>query len=167
MKKTLYLLILSAIVLTTVSCGTQKTAAQLAEEQRILTEKIESGKFTFNANYVIPMGNFRPRYLTSSYDVKVTNDTVYSHLPYFGVAYEAPWNPSESPLVFRSTDFYYNVAPGSKQGSWAVEVRINDIRRQLRYYFTIWENGKADLSVWDTSRQAISFRGEIEMPLIP
>ena len=167
MKRPFYLLILSAIFLVITSCETQKTAAQLAEEKRILTEKIESGKFTFNANYVIPMGNFRPRYLTSSYHVKVTRDTVYSHLPYFGVAYEAPWNPSESPLVFTSTDFNYAVTAGNKPGILLVEVRMNDIRRQLRYLFTIWENGKGDLVVWDTSRQAISLRGEVDMPLTP
>ncbi|NLO71862.1 MAG: DUF4251 domain-containing protein, partial [Porphyromonadaceae bacterium] len=136
-------------------------ATQLAEEQRILNEKIESGKFIFEANYVIPMGNFQPRHLTSSYDVKVTQDTIYSHLAYFGVAYEAPWNPAESPLVFKSLNFSYNVVPGKKRGSWMVEIRMNDLCRQIRYLFTIWENGKADLAVWDTSRQAITFRGEI------
>ena len=162
MKKILYFLILSAIAGTATFCGTKKTAVQLAEEQRVLTEKIQAGLFTFTADYVIPIGNFQPRYLTSSYDVKITNDTVYSHLPYFGVAYEAPWNPSESPLVFNSMDFDYSVAKGNRPGNWIVNLRMNDRRRPIMYVFSIWENGKADLTVWDSTRQTISFRGEVE-----
>lgn len=163
MKKIHYLLILSLILIFLASCGTQKSATQLAEEKRILVEKIENQQFKFIADYVIPMGNFRPRYLTSSYDVKVTNDTVYSHLPYFGVAYEAPWNPSESPLVFNSLDFDYTVSQGNRRGNWDVMIKIKDRRYPVTYIFSIWENGKADLSVWDFSRQTISFRGEIEI----
>ena len=127
-----------------------------------MVEKIENQKFKFEADYVIPMGSFQPRHLTSSYDVKITRDTVCSHLPYFGRAYEAPWNPTESPLVFNSTDFDYSIEQGKRSGSWVVNVKINGNRRPMMYIFTVFENGKADLTVWDASRQAISFRGEIE-----
>lgn len=163
MKKVHYLFILSLILVFIASCGTQKSATELAEEKRILIEKIENQQFKFIANYVIPMGNFRSRYLTSSYDVKVTKDTIYSHLPYFGVAYEAPWNPSESPLVFNSLDFDYSVSQGNRRGRWDVTIKMNDRFRPIMYIFSIFENGKADLVVWDASRQTISFRGEIEI----
>lgn len=163
MKKTFYFLIMVTVMAVFISCGTQKSATQIAEEKRIITEKVEAGLFTFKADYVIPMGNFQPRYLTSSYDVKITQDTVYSHLPYFGVAYEAPWNPSESPLIFNSMDFNYSVALGNRPGNWIVNLRMFDRRRPMTFIFSIWDNGKADLTVWDSTRQTISFRGEIEI----
>ncbi|MFV0391881.1 MAG: DUF4251 domain-containing protein [Paludibacteraceae bacterium] len=162
MKKTIFILMLTSVMLVSVSCSTQQSAVQQEEERRTLVENVENGRFTFNANYVIPMGNFKSQYLTGSYQVKVTRDTVYSHLPYFGVAYEAPWNPSESPLVFNSTDFTYSYEQGKRSGSWIVNVEMKDRIRPINYIFTIWENGSADLVVWDSSRQSISFRGEIE-----
>ena len=86
MKKLSKFIIFSAILLLNVSCAAKKSAAELSEQRRILVEKIENQQFKFIANYAIPRGNFQPRYLTSTYDVVVTRDTVYSHLPYFGVA---------------------------------------------------------------------------------
>lgn len=162
MKKTLYVLVFGAFLFGTFACSTQKSAAQLAEEKRLLIEQLETGKFKFVADYVFPMGNFQPRYLTSTYDVKITNDTVYSHLPYFGVAYEAPWDPSESPLIFNSTNFDYSLTSGKRPGNWVVNIRMYDRKRPIQYIFSIWENGSADLVVWDSSRQTISFRGDIE-----
>ncbi|MHB9054946.1 MAG: DUF4251 domain-containing protein [Paludibacteraceae bacterium] len=163
MKKTIYLLILAVVLIGAFACGTKKTAAQLSEEKRILVESIENRRFTFIADYAIPMGNFQPRYLNSYYDVKLTNDTVYSHLPYFGVAYQAPWDPSESPLSFISTKFDYKVTPGKRSGSWIIYVNMVDKRNPLKYIFTIWENGTGNLVVWDFSRQSISFRGKLEL----
>ena len=163
MKKVLYFFILTTIFLMATSCATKKSAAQLSEQKRILVEKIENQQFRFNATYANPMGNFQSRYLTSSYDVKVTRDTIYSYLPYFGVAYSAPWNPSESPLIFNSIRFDYSVKTGSRRGSWIININMHDRLNPIKYTFTIWENGTGDLVVWDSSRQSISFRGEIEM----
>lgn len=163
MKKVIYFSVFNLILLFAISCGTKKTAAQLSEQKRILVEKIENQQFKFIANYAIPRGNFQPRYLTSVYDVKVNRDTVYSHLPYFGVAYQAPWNPSESPLIFNSTRFDYTVREGNKRGSWIVNISIHDRMNPMMYIFTIWDNGSGDLVVWDSSRQSISFRGDVEL----
>ncbi len=162
MKKLLHFFIVCFIFSATVSCATQKTAAELAEQKKILEEKIENQQFKFVATYVIPIGNFQSRNLTSEYDVKVTRDTIYSYLPYYGVAYQAPWNPADSPLIFNSTRFDYSVTAGKRKGSWIININMHDRINPVKYLFTIWDNGRADLIVWDASRQAISYRGEIE-----
>ena len=162
MKRVVFFSIMASFLYLAISCTSQKSAAQLAEQKKVITEKIENRQFKFLANYAIPRGNFQPRHLTSSYDVKVTPDTVYSHLPYFGVAYSAPWNPSESPLIFNSTKFDYSVTAGKQKGSWIINITMYDRLNPVRYIFTLWENGSGDLVVWDSSRQSISFRGEIE-----
>ena len=163
MNKLFKFIIFSVILLLNVSCAAKKSAAELSEQRRILVEKIENQQFKFIANYAIPRGNFQPRYLTSTYDVVVTRDTVYSHLPYFGVAYQAPWDPSESPLIFNSTKFDYSVTEGRRSGSWNINIRIHDRKNPMVYIFTLWENGSGDLVVWDSSRQSISFRGDVEL----
>ncbi len=162
MNKAIKFILLGAILIGFASCAVQKTAAEIEEEKRVLIEKLETQNFTFNATYVFPMGNFPPRHLTSAYDVKVRPDTVYSHLPYFGIAYEAPWNPSESPLIFNSKNFDFFINQGNKAGNWIVKINMYDRRNPLSFIFSIWDNGRADLVVWDSSRQTISFRGEIE-----
>lgn len=162
MKKIVYGLFLGVILIGSISCKTQKSATQIAEEKQQLTEMIESGRFEFKADYAIPQGNFRPRSLASNYGVKVTPDTISSFLPYFGVAYQAPFNSSSSPLNFESTDFDLTSTKG-KKGSTVVNIQIKDRTSAVTYIFTLWDNANADLIVLDSSRQSITFRGKIEL----
>ncbi len=95
------------------------------------------------------------------YDVTVSRDTLISHLPYFGRAYTAPLNPSESGLDFTSTNFSYTVTPHKKSG-WDVVVKPKDNTSVQQFSFTIYTNGTASLNVISTSRDAISFNGYIQ-----
>lgn len=157
MKKLVYLLF-AVIVLT--ACGTMQTTAEKETKAMEIRTAIDDFRFTFNATYAHPTG-YRAIYLSPYYDVKVSPDTMTVYLPFYGRAYRAPINPDENGCRFTSTDFDYQVIPGKKSGNYLVEIKINDQRRDLRFYFDIWENGVARLSVSDIDRQSISYQGEV------
>ena len=120
----------------------------------------ESKHFNFIAQTVTPLrGRFRN--LTTIYNVRVSNDTLISYLPFFGRAYTATINETESPLNFTSTDFSYTVTQHKKSG-WDIVIRPKDNTTIQQYSFTIFSNGTANLNVINTSRDPISFTGYIQ-----
>ena len=145
-----------------ISCGSTKQTAEQQQQQKILSEKIQSQHYRFIASFVVPRGEFQPRYLTSEYDLKISNDSVEAYLPYFGVAYQAPVDLVGGGIKFVSRKFDYSIIPGKKAGNWIVNIRTRDQLNEVILRLNIWENGNADLDVIDTSRQSISFRGKVE-----
>lgn len=157
MKKTTFFLF--AVLLLT-SCGTAQTAAEKSAKAAEIQNAVEAGNFTFKATYAYP-ASFRSVYLSPYYDVKVSSDTVQAYLPYYGRAYRAPMNPNEGGYRFTSTDFDYSVQQGRRGGNWQVQIRINDLNREVIFYFDVWDSGSARLNVSDADRQPIAFQGNI------
>lgn len=162
MRKTAYAILITLVALTLQFCGTTKTAAEWEQDRVNVEKKINSKRFTFETNYVVPSGKFQPRYLTTTYDLTVTPDTLTSYLPYFGVTYDAPFSPSESPLIFTGTNFHYEKYFNQKQLHWVINIVVKNRNHTVYYTLTIWENGSGELSVLNTSRQRITFRGELK-----
>lgn len=159
MKRLKFYLILLMSVYLLASC----TSTKKIVDNRSASEKITSQRYKFIANYVVPStAGFQPRYLTSEYSLKVTPDTIQAYLPYFGRAYEAPFNPSEGGIKFTSTNFNYSVKTGKKAGNWIINIKINDQNKGIDLTFDVWDNGKGDLRVYDQTKQPISFQGELE-----
>ncbi|KAA9034511.1 DUF4251 domain-containing protein [Ginsengibacter hankyongi] len=118
---------------------------------------IDSQKFIFEAQSVTPLrGNFRN--LTSSYDVTVSKDTMRSYLPYFGRAFNPPYNQTKSPLEFTSTKFSYSFS-AHKKNAWNIIIKPKDNSEIQQYLFTVFDNGRASLNVTSISRDPISFNG--------
>jgi len=162
MKRSFFTAFAAAIIFGFISCGGVKPTAEQQQQQKILREKIQSQHYRFIATFVVPRGNFQPRYLTSEYDLKISKDTVEAFLPYFGVAYEAPADLTGGGIKFLSRKFEYSINPGKKAGNLIVNIRTLDQLNEVILRLNIWENGNADLDVMDTSRQSISFRGKVE-----
>ena len=163
MKRSFFTAFAVALIFGFISCGSVKpTAEQQQQQQKLLREKIQSQHYRFIATFVVPRGNFQPRYLTSEYDLKISKDTVEAFLPYFGVAYEAPADLTGGGIKFLSRKFEYSINPGKKAGNLIVNIRTLDQLNEVILRLNIWENGNADLDVMDTSRQSISFRGKVE-----
>jgi Domain of unknown function (DUF4251) len=120
---------------------------------------IDSQHFVFEAQSVAPLrGGLRN--LTSPYDVTVTKDSLVSYLPFFGRAYNPPYNSTTPALDFTSTNFSYAVSPHKKSG-WDITIKPKDKTDVVQYFFTIYDNGNASLNVTSQSRDAISFSGYI------
>jgi hypothetical protein len=165
MKYTKYFKILfttSLAIITFFQCSTAQKNTENKNDSKKMSFKnlVDSQHFVFVAQSVTPLrGSFHN--LTSLYDVSITKDTLVSYLPYFGRAYTAPLNPSESGLNFTSTNFLYSATPHKKSG-WDVIIKPKDKTDVQQFLFTIYDNGSANLNVISTSRDPISFNGYIK-----
>ncbi|MGC3977055.1 MAG: DUF4251 domain-containing protein [Paludibacteraceae bacterium] len=131
-------------------------------DSRSTSENIQSQRYKFTAKYAIPLSaGFQPKSLTSGYELKITQDTIQAYLPYFGRAYEAPFD-FDAGIKFVSTEFDYKLTEGKKQGNWIINIRIKDQHRGILLKLDCWDNGSGTLFVRDESRQPILFNGDIE-----
>lgn len=116
--------------------------------------------YVFRAQTALPVGG-RSRQLTTYYSFTVIKDSVISDLPYFGRAYSAPLDPTQSALQFSSGQFSYNVKSG-KKGGWDIDLTFKDVREVERVSLSISKDGYGTLQVFPTNRQTISFTGSVE-----
>ncbi len=140
----------------------KKSKKELKEEQAAKIEKIiEAQDYKFVAQRVFPMSG-KPINLTSEYDLQVSNDTtVTAYLPYFGRAYTAPMDPTESGIKFKSKDFDYKIE-NDKKGGWIISITTKDTKQRVDMVLSVTTSGSAMLSVNDETRQSISFNGYID-----
>jgi hypothetical protein len=147
-------------LLTLTQCSIAQKKSQSNSKKAFFKNLVDSANFVFDAQSVMPLrGHYRN--LTSPYDVTVTKDTLRSYLPYFGRAFSAVYNETNSVLDFRSTNFSYTVSAHKKNG-WDIVIVPKDNVAIQRYFFTVYDNGSATLNVTCTSRDAISFNGIVE-----
>ncbi|TDG37990.1 DUF4251 domain-containing protein [Pedobacter changchengzhani] len=151
----------------------------LAQTSPEVTKKIVAEKnYVFVANSATPMatadiskvlnaipgaqGGGTIALTGSQYDLKVTKDSVIAYLPYYGRAYTAPMNPSESGIKFTSKDFSYKESK-NKKGVYSIQINTKDVKAEnYKLTLTISENGYASLTVISVNRQPINFNGVTE-----
>ncbi|WP_316735134.1 DUF4251 domain-containing protein [Pedobacter aquatilis] len=143
---------------------------------RIITDQ----HYTFNANTAIPMANNDINQILSSmpgaigggtinltgsqYDLKVTKDSVVAYLPYYGRAFNAPYNPTEGGIKFKSKDFSYKLTK-NKKGSYTINIRTNDLKQEnFQLTLMVSQNGYANLFVFSNNKQSINFQGTLAEP---
>jgi hypothetical protein len=127
-----------------------------AEETKNL---VDSKTFVFDAKTVNPMGG-TTRSITSPYDVRIENDSLFSYLPYFGRAYNVDYGNTESPMIFESPVKDFN-AEKTKKG-YTVKVKVKNGSDNLEYTFHVSETGSTMLSANSTNRQVITYYGELK-----
>jgi len=161
MKNNIFISILIASILSLLSFSNCSTTLPSTDSWvSSIKEKIDSQHFTFVAESVTPLRESK-RFLTSSYDVYVSKDSLVAFLPYFGRATIAPINSNEGGIKFTSTNFSYE-ASQSKSNRWKIVLKPKDIQDVLQLNFIIFNNGSASLQVTSTSRDLISFEGQIK-----
>lgn len=158
-KYPVLLTIISVIIsLTLIQCSTTKSNSNL--EKGMIEDMINTHSFIFVAERMNPLRG-RSRILTSSYDVRVNNDSLVSFLPYFGRAYSAPIDPTNVGTQFTSTNFTYQVK-ADKNNQWRVTLTPKDAPSIQELSFTIFENGRTSLSINSTSKDHISYEGYLK-----
>ena len=155
-------IVLTVLALLSVSVDAQTRDQKKKEEVRRL---IESRNYVFSPQSVTPISGSTFQ-LTSEYFLKVNKDSLDSHLPYFGVAFNARFGSTDSPLTFSSTDFNYSIKE-SKKGGFEITIHINKPDDPDLILLSVSSGGYATLRVNSMNRQSISFYGEIEAPGSP
>ena len=162
MKTLKLFLILLLIVGTGLSVSAQATRKEKkAAREAAIKKNVNEKNYTFIADRAIPLGGGTIE-LTSTYDIRVTPDSVISYLPYFGRAYfDVGYNPTDQGLKFTSTNFDYS-ASKAKRGGWDVLIKPKDVKylQSLRFYIS--PSGYGQLTATMINRDMITYDGQLK-----
>ena len=140
------------------SCLSLKTAPETIKE---INRKVESKDFTIAVNYANPL-RMKPVYLTSEYDLRIKNDSAFAYLPYYGVAYTAPYNSTEGGIKFAEPMSEYKIIPHKKADGWDIRFRVKSKLTVYDFSLTIFNNGSSSISVSSYEKDRINFIGEVK-----
>lgn len=118
----------------------------------------ESKNFIFYARVATPM-NARNINLTSEYNVRVSNDSVFSYLIYQGMSHSAVFGGTENPMIFNLP--FSNYKTKKTKNGYLVKLSVKNGTDNLNFSFHIFESGSATLNVSSINRQSMSYSGEI------
>ena len=161
------ILIIGIMVLAFATANAQETKKQTRKEKKAAREAmlieqtktvLENKVYVFSATQVIPT-SMKSRTLTTSYDVKIENDTVTCYLPYFGKAHTAAYGSSQSPMDFTQPIENYKFEKTKK--GYEIKFEASNKNDRLNFFFQIAETGSTSLNVNSTSRCSISYYGDI------
>lgn len=133
----------------------EKKAQKIADVKAL----VESKTFVFDAQTMNPMRG-KTVTLTTPYDVKITSDSIFSYLPYYGVAYNASYGGTDRPMIFDLP--FETISSETTKNGFMVKVSVKNGSDRLDYTFHISETGTTTLNVSSINRQAISYYGDIE-----
>lgn len=100
MKTAKLILLCLSGMLAMQSATAQSRSEKKAQTERNVREAINADHYKINVDYMQPMKG-RSRALTSDYSIEIRNDSVFSYLPYFGVAYNVPYGGGKG-LIFNA-----------------------------------------------------------------
>lgn len=147
------------ILLLIVFAGVNSHGLLAQDKKLAIKNMVDSGQFVFHAQTALPTSG-PSRQLTSEYDVRVSKNSVVSHLPYFGRAYSVPYGSSDGGFNFTSKDFSYTPKP-RKKGGWDISIKPKDVADVREFLLTVSENGYGTLQALSNNRRPISFTGYI------
>ena len=140
-----------------VSCSSSGAVAK-SEQTQAIKKQIEDRHYTIDVIRATPM-NESSRELTSTYSLTVNRDTIISHLPYFGQAYNIPYGGGQG-LIFKAPITVYSESFDAK-GTATISIRTRSEDDDYHYQIQISDNGSTSIHVTPNNRQAISFYGKV------
>lgn len=130
------------------------------QREQAVREAVDAKAYKINVDRVMPMKG-GSKHLTSDYSLEIRNDSVYSYLPYFGVAYNVPYGGGKG-LNFSAPLSEYT-STYSKKGNAKITLKVRNEEDSYLYNITIYPNGSSNIQVTPTNRQSISFSGEMDL----
>jgi hypothetical protein len=151
------MMLLAMVVLG--SCATsEERAARNAENAKKVKAALDSKTFKISVNRMNPMRG-ASKSVSYGYSVEVRNDSLISHLPYFGRAYNVPYGGGKG-LNFKAQIRNYRATFAGNNG-YIVECDVPNDEDVFYYRINIFNSGKAIIDVWARDRNPISFQGEM------
>lgn len=157
MKTFIQLFAVMVLVFMT-SCSTTKTTPETIER---ISRKVETRDFTVKVRYANPT-RWRQVNLTSDYDLRIKNDSAFSYLPYFGVAYSAPYSPMDGGIKFAEPMNDYSKVANKRGDGWIIKFKVNTRDYNYSIVMEIFNNGSASFTVSSYQRTQINFHGEVD-----
>ena len=160
MRIKLIILCLFAGMLTTQGTNSPDKKQMKLEKETEMNDLIESGNFKFIAKSAHPMSG-SSIHLTSTYDLKIDNDTIEALLPFYGRVYRVDYG-GEGGIKFKeqvkTIDKQFNTR--KKIHEYIATVKTNKDVYNIKLSAGL--NGYGNLTVSSQNRQQISFYGIIE-----
>lgn len=142
------------------SATAQSRSEKKAQTERNVREAINADHYKINVDYMQPMKG-RSRALTSDHSIEIRNDSVFSYLPYFGVAYNVPYGGGKG-LIFNAPITGYR-KESLKKGKTRIDFKTGNEEDKYEYSLTIYSDGSANIHIQPMNRQAISYSGELDI----
>ncbi len=99
--------------------------------------------------------------LTTPYSFTISGDTVISHLPYFGQAYQIAYGGGNG-LRFTAKVTDYKLTY-DKKGTARLQFKCRTADDLIRFDVQIGTNGTVNIRALPNNRQSISYRGTIDL----
>ena len=160
MKKVLLSTVIACSTLVLLgSCATsEERAARLAEKARKVASALNERRFTILVDRMYPLRG-SSRSISYGYSVEVRNDSLLSHLPYFGRAYAIPYGGGKG-LSFSTPITSYREYR-KKNDLRHIEIGLANDEDTYLYTIEVFDNGKSTIDVQSRQRELISFSGEM------
>ena len=141
--KTNKLILLGLICLTVAMPTTAQNRNEKKERtERAVKEAIAAKQYKINVDRMQPMRG-GSRNLTTNYTLEIRNDSVFSYLPYFGVAYNAPYGGGKS-LNFNASITGYTTR-ALKKGKIQIDFKTRSDEDNYEYRLTIFPDGSTSI----------------------
>lgn len=143
--------------------GRSERRSQRLERRMEIATRVDSlvtnRTFTFSAREAIP-ASMPVMHLTSEYDLKVSGDSVFVFLPYYGRAYTADYMSREGGIKVKGlVDDYYLA---TERDQYRIDFEIKTESDTYQFRLSVWKSGYASLYVNCYNRQFISFSGILD-----
>jgi hypothetical protein len=141
----------------------RKERREERQEKRMEEVKnlIENKTFVFIPTHAMPLGG-GSFHLSYSFEAEVRGDSIFSYLPFYGVAYHVEYGGRNSPFDFSLPIENYEM--NKDENGYRVKLEVKNKMDYITYSFHISELGYSTLNVTSTNRQAISYYGSIQKP---
>ncbi|MDR0938128.1 MAG: DUF4251 domain-containing protein [Mediterranea sp.] len=152
--------LLAALLLLAVGSSLSAQGRRQRQEQKkeAVRQAIASKEYTINVDRALPMGGSSIS-LTSSFSLRIKNDSVFSYLPYYGRAYSVPYGGGKA-LNFNAPIQEYSLTTNRK-GTATIRFRATTDEDSYDFRAQVFDNGSASIDVTMRNRQAIHFQGEL------
>lgn len=99
--------------------------------------------------------------LTTPYNIRISGDSIYSYLPYFGESY-APVIGRQEGLNFDGTMSGYKVTEG-RRGAIDIEFTARTFEDRYDYRLSVYPNGTAYMTVTPDRKSSVTFDGKLRL----
>ena len=139
----------------------EKAARKAAQEQQVC-DLVESGSYAISFDRANPARGMS-RTLSPDYEMKFENNRVTTYLPYFGTAHTAPMDPTKLAIELTDQEIDVKTEKDPKKGYSVTFSAKTQTNENITFYLKITYSGMATLSINSSTREPISFLGNLNM----
>lgn len=136
---------------------TERQEKRKEEVKNVILDK----SFVFVPTHAMPLGGGSIQ-LSYSFEAEIKGDSLFSYLPFYGVAYHVEYGGRNSAFDFSHPLENYEME--EVENGYHIKLEVKNKMDYITYSFHISELGYSTLNVTSTNRQAISYYGRIEKP---